>query len=156
LLSASEAARVREVGEVAEQLPPTGEQSIGQLLRRIINGLNGIVDRQVQLVKQEIKEDILEVLGAGKTLAIGAGIAVVGLLMLLNVVTMAIVLSLNMIWPWLGWIVIVLLIGVIMFVAFLFAKRGLREIRVTPIDRTRRTLKEDARWARQLLTRNGK
>jgi uncharacterized membrane protein YqjE len=147
---------VREVGEVAEQLPPTNEQSIGQLIRRIINGLNGIVDRQVQLVKQEIKEDILEVVGASKTLAIGAGIAVVGLLILLNVVTMAIVLSLNMVWPWLGWIVIVLLIGVIMFVAFLFAKRGLREIRVTPIDRTRRTLKEDARWARQLLTRNGK
>jgi uncharacterized membrane protein YqjE len=147
---------VREVGEVAEQLPPTSEQSIGQLIRRIINGLNGIVDRQIQLVKQEIKEDILEVVGASKTLAIGAGIAVVGLLILLNVVTMAIVLSLNMVWPWLGWIVIVLLIGVIMFVAFLFAKRGLREIRVTPVDRTRRTLKEDARWARQLLTRNGK
>lgn len=142
--------------EVAEQLPPTGDQSIGQLIRRIINGLNGIVDRQIELVKQEIKEDILEVVGAGKTLGIGVGIAVVGLLMLLNVLTMAIVLSLNMIWPWLGWIVIVLLIGLIMFVAYLFVKRGLREVRITPVDRTRRTLKEDARWARQLLTRNGR
>ncbi len=68
---------------MAQQLPPTERQSIGQLLRRIINGFNGVVDRQVQLVKQEIMENLLEGLQAGKTLAIGAGIAIVGALILL-------------------------------------------------------------------------
>ena len=141
---------------MAAQLPRTEQQSIGQLLRRVINGLNGLVDRQIQMAKQEAKEDLFEVLGAGKTLGIGAGIAVLGALLLLNVLTMAIVLSLNMIWPWLGWIVIVLIIAGVFFAAYRFIMRGIREIRITPIDRTRRTLREDIRWARHLLTRNGK
>jgi uncharacterized membrane protein YqjE len=147
---------------VAEQLPPTERQSIGQLLRRIINGFNGVVDRQVQLVKQEIKENLLEGLQAGKTLAIGAGIAIVGALILLNVVVMAIVNGLNWIsdrWlygPWLGWVVILALLGAMFYFAFRIVMRGLREIRISPLDRTRTTLKEDVRWARQLLTRNGR
>ena len=141
---------------MAAQLPRTEQQSIGQLLRRVINGLNGLVDRQIQMAKQEAKEDLFEVLGAGKTLGIGAGIAVLGALLLLNVLTMAIVLSLNMIWPWLGWIVIVLIIAGVFFAAYRFIMRGIREIRITPIDRTRRTLREDIRWARHLLTRNGR
>ena len=147
---------------MAEQLPATERQSIGQLLRRIINGFNGVVDRQVQLVKQEIKENVLEGLQAGKTLAIGAGIAIVGALILLNVVVMAIVLGLNWIsnrWlfgPWLGWVVILIVLGAMFYMAFRIVMRGLREIRISPLDRTRTTLKEDVRWARQLLTRNGR
>jgi len=147
---------------VAEQLPPTQRQSIGQLLRRIINGFNGVFDRQVQLVKQEIKENVLTGLNAGKTLAIGAGIAAVGALILLNVVVMALVLGLNWIsekWlygPWLGWVFILALLGAIFYVAFRIVMRGIREIKISPLDRTRTTLKEDLRWARQLLTRNGR
>ncbi len=141
---------------MAAQLPKTEQQSIGQLLRRVVNGLNGLVDRQVQLAKQEGKENLWEALGAGKTLGIGAGIALLGSLLLLNALTMAIVLSLNMIWPWLGWIVIVIIIGVLFFLAYRFAMRGLREVRIQPLGRTRRTLKEDIKWARHLLTRNGK
>jgi len=147
---------------VAEQLPPTQRQSIGQLLRRIINGFNGVFDRQVQLVKQEIKENVLTGLNAGKTLAIGAGIAAVGALILLNVVVMALVLGLNWIsdrWlggPWLGWVVIVLALAAIFYIAFRIVMRGIREIKISPLDRTRTTLKEDVRWARQLLTRNGR
>lgn len=147
---------------MAQQLPPTERQSIGQLLRRVINGFNGVVDRQVQLVKQEIKENALAGLQAGKTLAIGAGIAIVGALILLNVVVMAIVHGLNWIsdrWlfgPWLGWVVILALLGAMFYFAFRIVMRGLREIRISPLGRTRTTLKEDVRWARQLLTRNGR
>jgi uncharacterized membrane protein YqjE len=141
---------------VAEQLPSTPNQTIGQLLRRVVNGVNGLVDRQIQMAKQEAKEDVLQVLGAAKTLAIGAGIAVLGALILLNVVTLAIVLSLNMIWPWLGWIVIVLIIAGVFFAAYTFVKRGIREVRVTPVQRTRRTLREDIKWARHLLTRSAR
>ena len=141
---------------MAEQLPRTEQQSIGQLLRRIVNGLNSLVERQIQIAKQEVKEDVLDVLRAGKTLGIGIGVALVGLLILLNVITMAIILSLNMVWPWLGWIVIGLILVALFIVAFTVIKRGVREIRISPVDRTRRTLKEDATWARRLLTRNGK
>jgi hypothetical protein len=149
---------------LAEQLPPTDQQTIGQLLRRIINGLNGIVDRHVQLVKQEIKEDLIAELMAAKTLGIGIGFAVVGALILLNVLVMMLVLGLNWIgdWIWpgpgafLGWIIAIVLIAAIFFMAYRVVMRGIREVKISPLDATRETLSEDISWAKQLLTPNGK
>jgi uncharacterized membrane protein YqjE len=141
---------------VAEQLPRTEQQSVGQLLRRIIRGVDSLIDHQIQIAKQEAKENVWELVGAAKTLGIGAAIGLLGALILLNVVTMALVLSLNMIWPWLGWIVVVLIIAVLFFLAYRFVRRGLSEVPMSPVERTRRTLREDVRWARQLLTRNGR
>ena len=147
---------------MAEQLPPTDQQSIAQLARRVINGLNALVDRQVQLVKQEIKEDLLAVLMAGKTMGIGAGAAVVGGLMLLDVLVLVIVLGLNEIgnWLWpgpgkfLGWLVMLIILAVLFYLAYRFVQRGLREVPISPLARTRETISEDVSWAKQLLTRN--
>jgi hypothetical protein len=154
----------REDHQVAAQLPPTDRQTTGQLFRRVVNGLNGLVDRQVQLVKQEIIEDIFVALGAGKHLGIGLGIAVVGALVLLNVVLMMLVLGLNELGSWfipyvgqfLGWIVVLLLIAALFFIAYRFVMRGIQEIKMDPMDSTRKSLQEDLTWARQLLTRDGK
>jgi uncharacterized BrkB/YihY/UPF0761 family membrane protein len=149
---------------LAEQLPPTDQQTIGQLLRRVINGLNSLVDRQIQIVKQEIKEDIWAAIMASKTLLIGAGVGIVGALILLNVVMMALVLGLNWIgnWLWpgpgnfLGWLVAIILIAVVFFLAYRFVMRGIKEVQISPLDSTRETLSEDISWAKQLLTPNGK
>jgi uncharacterized membrane protein YqjE len=149
---------------VAAQLPPTDRQTTTQLFRRIVNGLNGLVDRHVQLVKQELKEELFMALGAGKMLGIGIGVAIVGALVLLNVLIMMLVLGLNELGSWfipyvgkfLGWIVIVILIAVIFLLAYRYARRGIREIRFSPLEETRDTLREDIEWARQLLTRNGR
>lgn len=149
---------------MAAQLPPTGQQTTGQLFRRIVNGLNGLVDRQVQLVKQELVEDLYVALGAGKHLGIGLAIAVVGALILLNVLLMMLVLGLNELGGWfipyvgkfLGWFVVIILIAAIFYAAYRFVKRGIREIKMSPMDDTRTTLREDITWARQLLTRDGK
>ena len=48
---------------MAAQLPSTDRQSTNQLFRRVVNGLNGLVDRHVQLVKQELKEELSAVKG---------------------------------------------------------------------------------------------
>jgi hypothetical protein len=77
---------------------------------------------------------------------------------------MMIVLGLNEIGSWfipyvgkfLGWIVILIVIGVAFFVAYRVVIRGIREIRMSPLEDTRATLSEDITWARQLLTRNGR
>jgi uncharacterized membrane protein YqjE len=147
---------------VAAQLPPTDRQSTTQLFRRIVNGLNGMVDRHVQLVKQELKDELWMALGAGKTLGVAVGFAVVGALILLNVLIMMLVLGLNELGSWfipyvgkfLGWIVALILISAIFFVAYRLVRRGIREIRISPLEGTRETLQEDIEWARQLLTRN--
>jgi uncharacterized membrane protein YqjE len=147
---------------VAAQLPPTDRQTTPQLFRRIVNGLNGLVDRHVQLVKQELKEELFTAVGAGKWLGIGIGVASVGALVLLNVLVMMVVLGLNEVGSWfipyvgkyLGWIVILILIAVVFFLAYRFVRRGIREFRISPLEETRESLQEDIQWARQLLTRN--
>jgi uncharacterized membrane protein YqjE len=149
---------------VAAQLPPTDRQSTTQLFRRVVNGLNGLVDRHVQLVKQELKEELLTVLRAAKTLGIGAGVAVVGALVLLNVLIMMLVLGLNELGSWfipyvgqfLGWIVVLILIGVIFFIAYKLVMRGVQEVKISPLENTRDAVSEDVTWVQQLLTRNGK
>ena len=149
---------------MAQQLPPTERQSTTQLFRRIVHGVNGLVDRHVQLVKQELKEELLDVLGASKTLIFGGAVAVVGALVLLNVVVMMLVLGLNEIggWLWpgpgqfLGWLVIIILLVVVFYVAYRLVMRGIREVQLSPIEQTRATVQEDIEWARQLLTRNGR
>jgi uncharacterized BrkB/YihY/UPF0761 family membrane protein len=149
---------------VAAQLPTTDRQSTTQLFRRVVHGLNGLVDRHVQMVKQELKEELLKVLTAGKTLGIGAAVALVGALVLLNVVVMMLVLGLNELGGWyipyvgrfLGWIVVLILIAVIFFVAYRLMMRGVREVKITPLEGTREAVREDIEWARQLLTRNGR
>jgi uncharacterized membrane protein YqjE len=143
-------------------LPPTEQQSTAQLLRRVVNGLNGIIDRQIEMAKLEVKENLFELFGASKTLGIGAGIGIVGALMLLNVLVLVIVLGLNEIsawWlggPWLGWVVMLLILIGVFVATYLIVKRGLREVQVSPLGRTRETLRENTDWAQHLLTRNGR
>ncbi|MGE3270882.1 MAG: phage holin family protein [Chloroflexota bacterium] len=149
---------------MAQQLPPTDRQSTTQLFRRIVNGVNGLVDRHVQLVKQELKEELFTVLGAAKTLSIGVAVAIIGALVLLNVVVMMLVLGLNEIGGWLlpgigqflGWFVIIVLIAAVFFFAYKLVMRGIEEVKISPVERTRETVKEDIEWAQRLLTRNGK
>jgi hypothetical protein len=134
------------------------------LFRRVVNGLNGLVDRHVQMVKQELKEELFKLLNAGKTLGIGAGVALVGALILLNVIVMMLVLGLNelgswyipYIGPFIGWIVVLILVAVVFFVAYRLMIRGVREVKITPLEGTREAVREDIEWARQLLTRNGR
>jgi H+/Cl- antiporter ClcA len=144
--------------------PRVEEQSLGDLLRRILNNLNLLVDQQIALVKQEIREHIADELRASKTLLIGAAIAVVGALILLNLVVMMLVLGLNEIgrWlipyvgPWLGWFVAFVLLGVMFWMAYRIVLRGIREARISPISKTRASLEEDLEWAQRLLKSNGR
>ena len=147
---------------MAAQLPSTDRQSTTQLFRRVVHGLNGLVDRHVQLVKQELKEELLTLLGASKTLGIGAGIGIVGALILLNVVVMMLVLGLNEVGSWfipyvgkfLGWFVVVIAIVAIFIVAYKLVLRGVEEAKISPLEGTRAAVSEDVTWVRQLLTRN--
>ncbi|MFN8521905.1 MAG: phage holin family protein [Chloroflexota bacterium] len=149
---------------MVEPLAPVEEQSIGQLLRRIVTGLNELVDRQIELVKREARENVVDVLKASKTLAIGAGLGLLAALLLLNLLAMTIVLGFNeigarwvpIIGPWLGWILLIIIIAVLGFVTYRLIVRGIEEVQISPVGRTRQTLGEDIEWAQRLLTRNGR
>ena len=150
---------------------PVGSASTPELIGRLVNDLSNLVDKQIELAKQEIRETIGDATGAIKQLAIGAGItAAAGLLLLITAWT-AFIWFFN----WLGYLLLNLtgvswlaaiggllgwLLGFIVpaVAAYFFAwkrylKSGLDEgttLMRNPMGRTRTTLKEDLEWLRKL------
>src|SRR5438552_17620449 len=62
------------------------DRSTPELIRRLIDDANGLVELQIRLAKLEAKENLLSVLGGGKTLGIAAGLgmlALIGLVVLI-------------------------------------------------------------------------
>jgi hypothetical protein len=135
-----------------------------ELVGRIINNVSDLLDKQIQLAKQEVSEDIGKVIGAVKTLAIGGGIAA-GVALLL-VITLWVGLMLALIglfdwligtgWGWIGWLISLLILGIPGFIAYRIIKKGINQIQISPLQRTRATLKEDLEWVQTLRTRNGR
>ncbi len=152
---------------------PVRDATFQELVGRLINDFSELVDRQIELAKQEVREDIGEGMGAVKSAAIGAGIAAaVGLLLLIWAWT-AFIWFFNWVgsdiiarfWlPGLGWLFSMLgwFLGLLVPAAFgwfvgyqRFIKRGIKEfndLRKRPLERTRETLKEDLEWLRSLRT----
>jgi uncharacterized membrane protein YqjE len=136
-----------------EQLPPTERQTIADLVRRIINGVQDIIDRQVELAKQELKENVTQVAKASGLLIVG------GVLLFLTAIFLliTIVMVLDAIFPrfggWISSLVITLILGI---VGAVLALRGKKKVMIKPVERTRETLKEDLAWAKRPLIRNGR
>ena len=121
------------------------------LVRRLINKIQALLDKQVALVKQELKEDVQQVVGAGKTLGIGVGLLLVGALCLID----GIFLTIEHFTRW-GWLAALVCALVLLILGAVIAKQGVAKVKVQPLARTRETLKEDAEWAKHRLTPNGK
>jgi uncharacterized membrane protein YqjE len=116
--------------------------STRQLVREITSRAYLLVGREVDLAKAELREDLRAQLTMVKALAVAAVAAVAGL----SVLLVAVALALSQVMP--AWLA-ALLVGVA--VLALAAAVGLygwsRRVR-SPLDATRRTLREDLRWAK--------
>jgi uncharacterized membrane protein YqjE len=136
-----------------EQLPPTERQTIADLVRRIINGVQDIIDRQIELAKQELKENVTQVAKASGLLIAG------GVLLFLTAIFLliTIIMVFDAIFPrfggWISSLVITLILGI---VGAVLALRGKSRVMISPVARTRETLKEDLAWAKRPLIRNGR
>jgi uncharacterized membrane protein YqjE len=136
-----------------EQLPPTERQTVADLVRRIINGVQDIIDRQIELAKQELKENFVQVAKASGLLIAG------GVLLFLTAIFLlvTIMFALEAVFPrfggWISALVITLLLGIIGAVLVL---RGKKRVMIKPVARTRETLKEDLAWVKRPLIRNGR
>jgi uncharacterized membrane protein YqjE len=124
----------------------------GELIRRLITNAQALLDKQIALVKQELREDIQQVSGAGKTLGIGAGLLLVTLICFFNFLFLAIDTFLPR-WGWAVALAFTLIFGI---VGGVLAKRGVDQVKVQPLSRTRETLKEDVAWAKHPSTPNGR
>lgn len=118
-----------------------------ELVRRVVNDLQELIDKQVELAKQELREQLHEATSAGKQLGIGAGLlAVAGICFFFFLF-----LGIDTLWPRWGWLAALLLTIVFGAVGGLLVARGRHKVALRPLARTRATLKEDAEWAKHRL-----
>jgi len=128
-------------------------ESTAELIQRVIDDFQGLLDKQVELIRQELREDLSQVVGGAKSLGIGAGLSLVALICFFNALFLAIDRFLPGRWGWLVALVFFLICGITGVMLLMKAKR---EMKVQPLARSRDTLKEDAEWARHQLKRNEK
>jgi uncharacterized membrane protein YqjE len=124
--------------------------SVTDLGRRLADTTSELVHKQIELAKQEAREDLRQNIRAAILLGIGAVLllfAVVCLLVALIAGTTAVSGDRIALW---GSALIWLLIFAIAGAVLLFV--GKRRLQLRPLGRTRAELKENVEWVRQRLT----
>jgi uncharacterized membrane protein YqjE len=122
--------------------------SINDLGRRLVDTTSDLVHKQIELAKQEAREDLRQNVRAGILLGIGAVLLLFAVICLLIALTAATALLLgNRLW--LG-ALIWLLIFAVAGAAFLFF--GKQRLQLRPLGRARAEAKENVEWVRQRLT----
>lgn len=122
------------------------DRSLGQLFGDLSRQLGTLVQKEIELAKTEMTTRVTTVgrdaamLGAGGALAYGA--------LLIALVAVALLLVELGVTPWLAFLLVALVVGVI---AALLIQRGRAELQKTDLAprATIETLKEDAEWAKQ-------
>ncbi len=121
-------------------------QSTGELLRRLVDNLSALVDREVDLAKAEAKVDALR---AGS----GAVFLVFGLMLfytcgaaLITAATLAVIAAVGGASPTIAALIVA---GVFLVLGIVFASIGFLLARIRPLERTRETVREDIQWARR-------
>lgn len=132
--------------------PGLQNEPTGDLVRRLVENIQTLVDKQVLLVKQELREDLGQLAGAAKTLGIGAALLLLAGICFFNFLFLAI----DTFFPRWGWFAALVLMLVLAVLGGLMANKGKGQVKVQPLVRTRETLKEDAEWAKHRLTPNGR
>jgi uncharacterized membrane protein YqjE len=127
------------------------QESTGELVRRAVRDVQDLIDRQVELVKLELREDVQHVMGAGKTLGVGLGLLLVAGICFFHLLF----LGIDTLFPRWGWLAALICTLVFALVGYVLTKRGREQVKLQPLSRTRETLKEDAVWIKHPLTPNG-
>ena len=126
-------------GEGAQQL------GTGALLKEIGSHLELLAKKQVELARMELRADLQSEarVAGGLGIAALAGLAGINLLLVTGVLGLSLVMA--------GWKAGLLVSGVVLVVAALLGLVSWRRRLRDPMSRTRRTLKDDAKWTRERL-----
>ncbi|HVV48809.1 MAG TPA: phage holin family protein [Polyangia bacterium] len=122
-----------------------GRLGTGALVKEIAARVELLARKQVELAKTELRAD----LRSEARLAGGLGIAALGALTTLNLLLVTVALALSLAMPaWVGGLIVS---GATLAVAAVVGLVGWRQRVRDPLARTRRTLKDDVKWARERL-----
>ena len=139
------------------------DRSTPDLIRRLIDDANGLIELQIRLAKLEAKENLLSAVGGGKSLGIAAGAGVLALIGLVVLIITGLAALVGWILPpgiaenilgsdWFWALVFTVATGV---VAAVFALRGIRRVKISPLQKTRESLREDVEWLKQPTRADG-
>ena len=128
---------------------PVREATTQELIGRVINDFSELVDKQIELAKQEVNEAKDQAIGAVKKLAIGAGIAVAAGLLLVIWLWTAVIWFFNWVFgfisigpirlDFIGWIIGLVVPALIAFIAWKsFIQKGINQGKslLPPLPRT--------------------
>lgn len=115
------------------------------MLRRLVNDVDGLIDRQVELARQEVTDNVRQVTRGGRVLAAGVVLLLGACVSLVVLVVALLGLFLAL---WLAALVALLFFALAGGVVTLV---GWRRVSIRPLAETRAALREDVEWARQQL-----
>ena len=126
------------------------QESIGDLVRGILNDLRQLIREEVALARVEMREQASRAKLAASALGVAAAALAFGVMFLLVAIAVGIADLLD--WPvWAGFLSMALLLtmgGVLMFAA---GRRRLRMVHAVP-EQTVETLKENSEWIAKRLS----
>jgi len=129
------------------RLAELSQASTTDLIRRLVNNISGLVDREIVLAKEEAKQDMRSSLTSAVLMISGAVLLFIGVISLV----VAGILALALVLP--GWLAAVI-VGVFFLVVGAFiALIGKSKLATKPLEKTRESLREDVLWARGRLNR---
>lgn len=121
--------------------------STTDLIRRLVNNISGLVDREIEIAKQEAREDISKTLTSAILLISGGALIVLGLVS----IVVAIILALALAMP--GWLAALIVAAFFLVIGAVLALIGKNKLVTRPLKRTRESLREDIEWARSQVRR---
>jgi hypothetical protein len=130
---------------------PIGTRELSQLSHRelfkhVIETGRELAMKEVELARSEVRSDIKSEVSMAKGLGVGA---VCGLCAL-NMMLVAIAMALSHVMD--EWLAALIVAAVVLAVGTVVGWVGWNKRVTSPLESTRRSLKEDARWAKERLT----
>src|SRR5262249_13269147 len=136
-MHAEQGRRLGQDGRALRSLPTS------DLLGRLVHDTTELVKKQVQLARSEIERDLRSEIAMAK----GVGVAAVCTVLGLNMLLVALVFALTALMP--GWAAALLVAAGLLVIGAVAGFVGWEYRVARPLERTRRTLKEDVQWAKE-------
>ena len=125
-------------------------ETIGGLIRGILNDLKTLLREEIALARIEIREQA----GKARAAALSFGVAAAGLLfgIAFLLIAVATAISEQLGWPlWAGFLVIGVLMSIVGFVSLSLGRRRIRTFQAFPAE-TAASLKENSEWIAKRLS----
>lgn len=117
-----------------------------ELLAQLAKESTGLVKKEIELAKAELRSDIKREVATATDIAIAGALGLVSL----NVLIVAAVFGLT---AWLpGWVAALIVAGLVLTIALVVGAIGWAKRVKKPLEKTQETLKEDVQWAKERLT----